>query len=202
MDQGEIKQALENAFNQCEQAGYPLEEIQKQILLQISELAQLQTAPPLANTGMNPLDDLTPAERQRLLEHIHHCEREGLDWKICLLNDWLAGNSSGMVQFIRDRYGPTWLEQVHPFHLAAYSDGRIKVKLGDRLEVSNTLWEWIPDPQAQEREWYACRVIRVFESSDGDRTYLNCTVRLENGSEYDIYGMDDWNHYNWRWPSP
>lgn len=149
---------------------------------------------------VNPLDDLTPEQRQALLEYVDQFEQND-SWKAQLLDDWLQGRDSGPVQFIRDRYGPQWLEQIQPFNLAAYAELReLKVKLGDRIQVSNSLWEWVPESASGHREWFACTVIRVFEGADTERSYYNCTVRLDNGLEYDIYGMYDWNRSNWRWP--
>jgi hypothetical protein len=76
------------------------------------------------------------------------------------------------------------------------------IRVGDRLEICNTLWEWVPESQDDQREWYPCTVIRVFESEDGEQTHFNCTVHLTNGQEYDINGIYEWNRCNWRWGKP
>jgi len=204
MTNAEIAAALQAAFSQCDATGCPLSEQQKQILLQVAEaLAEDLLAGSLPETEtVNPLKDLTPEQRQALLQFIARFDRTNDAWKISLLNDWLHGRDSGPVQFIRDRYGLQWLDTIQPSHLAAYDqDSRLlKVKVGDRLEVSSSLWEWVPAGDANNQEWLACTVIRVFESSDNERLHLNCTVRLANGLEYDINGMYDWNRPNWRWP--
>lgn len=200
MDQAEIEAALQAAFRQCEAAGHALNQVQKQVLLQAVE-----TLTDSFNQGErepgNPLDELTPDQRQALLQFVAEQEQEDLPWKTKLLNDWLQGRDSGAVQFIRDRYGLQWLDKVKPSHLTVYQHaGALGIKVGDRLEVSNSLWEWIPDAGTASREWYPCTVTGIFQIVDAERSYVNCTVRLENGLEYDINGMYDWNRYNWRWP--
>lgn len=196
MDQQQITAALRAAFQDCALAGAPLDDQQKQILhrwLTSSFSSE-------SSLVVNPLESLSAQERQALVEFVAHCDRNQMDWKTQLLNDWLQGQSSGQVQFIRDRYGMSWLELVQPHHLARYTkDQQVRVKVGDRLQVSNTLWEWIPESEDETQEWYPCTVIRVFESGDQQSTHPGCTVRLENGQEYDVQGMYEWNHGNWRW---
>jgi len=202
MSKAEIEAALQAAFSLCDSTGCSLSEQQKQILLHVTEvLTEKLLATSLSET-VNPLDDLTPDQRQALLLFVAQFDRTSDAWKTSLLNDWLHGRDSGSVQFIRDRYGPQWLDAIQPSHLAAYDqDSRLlKVKVGDRLEVSSSLWEWVPATDLDSREWLSCTVIRVFESSDNERAHLNCTVRLANGLEYDVNGMYDWNRLNWRWP--
>lgn len=200
MNQADIEAALQAAFSQCEVAGNPLTEVQQQILLQVAEALMQHLDRTQAVPSLNPLDDLTPEQRQALLEYVAAFEQNDT-WKAQLLNDWLHGRDSGPVQFIRDRYGPQWLEQIQPIHLAAYADpAAVRVKVGDDLEVSNSLWEWVPSSASSHREWFPCRVVRVFEATDTERSFSNCTVRLDNGLEYDINGIYDWNRPNWRWP--
>lgn len=205
MTKAEIEAALQAAFSQCDATGFPLNENQKQILLDIAEVLipdLLRSSTKVAAETVNPLDNLTPEQRQALLEFVAECNELNASWKTRLLNDWLLGRDSGPVQFVREQYGPQWLETIQPIHLAAYDQETqvLRVKVGDRLEVSNSLWEWVPEPSSCDREWLRCTVIRVFESSDPERSYVSCTVRLENGLEYDINGMYDWNRHNWRWP--
>lgn len=202
MDPIDLEAALKAAFNQCEFAGSPLNEFQKQILLQILERFPLlpgQVATEPAQEA-NPLDQLTPQERQIFLEYVAACDPNRDAWKINLLDDWLQNRDSGPVQFIRDRYGMQWLNQIQPVHLAAYAETSVRLKVGDRIEVCNSLWEWIPATSSSNREWYSAVVIQVFESADSERACSNCTIRLENGLEYDIYGVYDWNRPHWRWP--
>ncbi|MBE9014163.1 hypothetical protein IQ250_28645, partial [Pseudanabaenaceae cyanobacterium LEGE 13415] len=68
-----------------------------------------------------------------------------------------------------------------------------RLNIGDRIEVSNTLWEWVQDG---EEEWYFCTVISLTEADTSQNT--RCTIRFENGQEYEIQGVYDWNRSNWR----
>jgi hypothetical protein len=202
MNKADIEAALQAAFHECEAAGVPLLEAQRRILLQVAESLCQELGPALDDverSPQNPLDELTPEQRQALLDYVNQFEQND-SWKAQLLDDWLHGIDSGPVQFVRDRFGPQWLERIQPFHLAVFAEqGQLRVKMGDRIEVSNSLWEWVPDTASSHREWFPCTVIRVFEGSDTERSYYNCTVRLDSGLEYDIYGMYDWNRSNWRW---
>ncbi|MCL6436142.1 MAG: hypothetical protein K6T90_18415 [Leptolyngbyaceae cyanobacterium HOT.MB2.61] len=226
MPELEIEAALDAVFKQCELFSCPLNEQQKQILLQaVQELAQdwlngdgktLLGADGFATSDIpsgNPLDELTPEERQTLLEFIRGEESENRPWKTTLLNDWVQERNSGAVQFIRDRYGLQWLERVKPFHLAQYANAEqekaIRLKVGDRIEVTNGLWEWVQEEGPCSREWFLCKVISIREPSDeegaeveegGDR-YTSCVVRFDTGAEYEIQGVYDWNRPNWRWVS-
>ncbi|MGB7271747.1 MAG: hypothetical protein WBC69_00530 [Geitlerinemataceae cyanobacterium] len=197
----EIEAVLQAAFRQCRDRGFPLDDRQQQILLQA--IRQLGSAP--SPEEPNPLDELTLEECQFLLEFVKEQDRQNRSWKVMLLEDWLQGRDSGTVQFVRDRCGMDWLDRVQPFHLAAYEEvlegGRLQVKVGDRLEVSNRLWEWVREDEPSSQEWLACTVIGVsqVEVEDGNATYTNCLIRFESGIEYEIQGIYQWNRYNWRW---
>lgn len=218
MTKAEIEAVLKAAFGECDAAGYPLEVEQKQILLAAAiALSQSQQAEATLQNGSNttdlpavdsenPLDELAPEQRTALLQFIQSQEQEGIPWKVQLLNDWLEGRESGSIQFIRDLYGPQWLEQVQPFHIAEYAETAVSLKLGDRIEVSNNLWEWVQEDGPCSREWFGCTVIHISQASDSNgimpasySTYTNCMIRFDNGMEYEIQGVYEWNRYNWRW---
>jgi hypothetical protein len=213
MTPAEIETALQAAFEQCEAAGLPLGNQQKQILLAAIALREQSGAMPAnangnasALAGFNPLDELTPEQRQILLRFVREQESQEQPWKVQLLNDWLQGQESGEMQFIRDLYGPQWLDRVQPVHVAAYADDAVLLKVGDRIEVSNNLWEWVQDDGPCSREWVPCVVTGITEISDSAstlpdsyRTYTNCTIRFKNGTEYEVQGVYEWNRYNWRW---
>ncbi|MBV8886838.1 MAG: hypothetical protein JO235_22980 [Chroococcidiopsidaceae cyanobacterium CP_BM_RX_35] len=209
MNPDEIEVALQGAFNRCDTASCPLTERQKQILLQaIEELMYLLPGLPaneaVESDTVNPLDELTPDQRQRFLQFVKAQEQQNHPWKVKLLNDWLQERASGSVQFIRDRYGPQWLNRLKPGHFAKYTDeGEVlKLKVGDRIEVSNSLWEWVQENGPCSREWFACTVIRVEETGEGNSAAIDCIIRFNNGAEYEIQSMYGWNRYNWRWPQP
>jgi hypothetical protein len=194
MTQAEIEAVLQAAFRQCERAGYPLGEVQKQIFAQVVE-ARLDDRSILS---LNPLAQLTPRQREALWQFIQAQEQQNQSWKATLLNDWLQDSDSGNVQFVRDLYGVQWLESITPAHLAEYADEAIlKLKVGDRIEVSNALWEWVSGTDPSSREWFPCVVINL--QDDPDTAQSKCTIRFENGSEFDIQGIYDWNRSNWRW---
>jgi hypothetical protein len=221
MTESEIEVVLQTAFEQCQDAGYPLADSQKQILL--AAIAQMLTdsspqfpamsadrplssPDALISETINPLDELTSAQRQMLLSFIEEQESQDRPWKMQLLNDWLEGQESGSMQFIRELYGPQWLERVQPVHLAEYAENTLTLKVGDRIEVSNSLWEWVQDEGPCVREWVACTVIGVSKTSAEATTlpesYQNpthCTIRFDDGTEYEIQGIYEWNRYNWRW---
>jgi hypothetical protein len=212
MNPAEIEAVLQVAFIQCEAVLCPLTEQQKQILLQV--LTESLTRESLSssangnqdNETANPLDELTPEQRQALLQFVKAQEQQDTPWKIRLLNDWLHNRDSGAVQFIRDRYGPQWLNRVKPVHLTQYLEAEtsldgLKLKVGDRIEVSNGLWEWVQENGPCSREWFPCTVVGLSQGSDRDRLYYNCVIRFENGTEYEIQGIYQWNRYNWRWAS-
>jgi 16S rRNA U1498 N3-methylase RsmE len=202
MNSDELATLLQSAFEQCERANLALSIAQQQILRQT---LQVEATNPAASFAIaNPLDQLTSEERAALLEFIRQQESQNLPWKMTLLNDWLQGRASGSIQFLRDRYGVQWLEQVQTVHLAQYNDldqGEVlRLKVGDRIEVSNGLWEWVQETGPCRREWVSCTVVQLqapIESSETPPT--SCTVRFENGSEYEIQGVYDWNRPNWRW---
>jgi hypothetical protein len=191
MTQAEIAAALQAVFHQCEMMGCPLSEEQKEILAQTIEEKLLERSP-----ITNPLDRLTLEQRNALLQFITTQEQQNQSWKVTLLNDWLQNRDSGNVQFIRDLFGIQWLESITSANLADYEDEAIlKLKVGDRIEVSNTLWEWIQE--SDSREWFPCAIISVQDNLEPSQT--KCTVRFDNGSEYEIQGIYDWNRSNWRW---
>jgi hypothetical protein len=212
MNPDEIEAVLQIAFIQCEALLCPLTDQQKQILLQVfTESVTRESLISLANgnqegEGANPLDELMPEQRQALLQFVKEQEKLDRPWKIKLLNDWLHDRNSGTVQFIRDEYGPQWLNRVKPVHLAQYfeaatsSDG-LKLKVGDRIEVSNALWEWVQENGPCSREWFPCTVVRLSQASDSSDSYHNGIIRFDNGTEYEIQGICEWNSYNWRYVS-
>jgi hypothetical protein len=217
----QLESILQAAFEACESAGYPLGLVQKQILRQTltSLVDQLPTSaidsdtveasastPPPAEEA-NPLDELTPEQRQTLLTFIQDQKSQNRPWKAQLLNDWLQSRDSGKIQFVREQYGLRWLERVKPTHLAKYADETaIPLKVGDRIEVSNSLWEWVQDEGPCSQEWFPCIVISLTEAAEpsaiapsGYSRHTNCIVRFDNGMEYEMQGVYEWNRYNWRW---
>lgn len=233
MTPSEIEAALSAAFSQCEAALHPLNDRQKHILLQAMQAAmQLKMdakqqegdrgALPAPSTGEsdsgNPLEQLTAEERQTFLAFVTLQERQKQSWKVTLLNDWLSGKSSGTVQFIRERYGLQWVEQITPTHLARYitlePDDHVRLEVGDRIEVTNGLWEWVQETGPCSREWFPCTVVDIKPASQPDladavssepatevpvNDETSCIIRFEDGTEYEIQGMYDWNRPNWRW---
>jgi hypothetical protein len=194
-----LEQALEAAFRQCGAAGMALNEVQRQILQQVTQTVFLKTLgnSETADPNENPLKALTEDQRQTVLAYIVECDRNNQDWKTTLFSDWLQGRDSGSVQFLRDRYGFDWINQIQPQHIAAYADradGGLKV--GDRIEVSSRLWEWIPEDLGEEPEWIVCTVVNLSEPQDNAE--LNGMVQFENGLELEILGLNDWNQGNWR----
>lgn len=226
MTPDEIEVALKVMFKHCEAAACPLSDQQKEIVRQAlrslgqsawiqgdldrSQLSSDDRDPDLLEIPLgNPLDQLTDEERRSLFAFIRQQESQNLPWKITLLNDWLAGRASGPVQFIRERYGVQWLEQIQPIHLANYNDEEqgevLRLKVGDRIEVTNGLWEWVQDTGPCSREWFPCTIVSLREppeSADGPSqqdSKASCIVRFQNGAEYEIQGVYDWNRPNWRW---
>ncbi|MCA1993396.1 MAG: hypothetical protein LDL41_15355 [Coleofasciculus sp. S288] len=210
MSPDEIEAVLQLAFIQCEASLCSLTDQQKQILLQVVTEAVNRASLRSSANGQNgevanPLDELTPEQRQALLQFVKEQEKENRPWKIQLLNDWLHDRNSGTVQFIREEYGPQWLNRVKQGHLEQYfkaemssSDG-LKLKVGDRIEVSNGLWEWVQEDGPCSREWFPCTVVEISQHSDSDGSYYNCIIRFGNGAEYEIQGIYQWNRYHWRW---
>lgn len=213
MNKSEIEAALQAAFSQCDAASSPLSEQQKQILLQVVERLAREQLDSSGNYksesgANNPLDELTPQERQAFLEFIKEQIRQDRPWKVKLLNDWLQGLDSGPVQFIRELYGPQWLNRIRPVHLAEYAGEEIvPLKVGDRIEVSNSLWEWVQESGPCSQEWFPCTVVGITESPETTTeafnpdysNHTNCSIRFDNGMEYEIQGIYEWNRYNWRW---
>ncbi len=206
MTQAEIEAALQTAFRHCETAGHPLNAAQQQILLAALRQSQCEPSPePLS--AINPLAALTAEQRQALFEFIHDQEQQNKSWKTTLLNDWLHDRASGTVQFIRDSLGLQWLETISSSDLAAYEESTQLLKVGDRIELSNGLWEWVQDTGPCVREWFVCTVISLTETQSPlykegvaeSQTSTHCTVRFENGNEYEIQGVYEWNRPNWRW---
>lgn len=198
MTPDEIQAALQVAFQQCERANVALTPQQQQILRQALGLQEKEE---------NPLSQLTAEERLAFLGFVQEEETQKRSWKTTLFNDWLQGRNSGKVQFIRDRYGMQWLEQVQAIHLTDYlheleDESLCPLKVGDRIEVCNGLWEWVQDSGPCRREWFPCRVIGVQianDSEDGVRAHASCVVRFDSGVEYEIQGIYEWNRPNWRW---
>ncbi|MEH2466019.1 hypothetical protein [Nostoc sp.] len=200
MTPDEIEAAMLAAFNDCDAASCPLTDTQKQILLQVVEQTQGNTSG--ASGIANPLDELNPEELEVFLQFVKDEEQLNRTWKVQLLNDWLLENDSGTVQFIRQRYGLQWLNRVESYHFDKYSyfEDALKLRVGDRIEVSNALWEWVQEDGPCKPEWFPCMVIKVKEISNGDDSSTNCVIRFFNGAEYEIQGIYEWNRYNWRWP--
>ena len=179
MSDFDLDAILQEAFQKCDRLGHSLSEEQKWILTQELRGAILPT--------YNPLDQLTDDQRQALLQFV---QSEGQNWKISLLNDWVQNRDSGSVQFVRDSFGMQWLETITSAHLAEYDkDEEMKLQVGDRIEVSNALWEWVA--QDENRDWFSCVVIGMNNDS--------ATLRFDNGNEFDLQGIYDWNRPNWRW---
>lgn len=216
MTPDELEAALELAFEDCDRAAAPLTVEQKQLLRRSLGVGDAR------GRARNPLAQLSVVERQALLEFVHHCQQQGQGWKRVLLTDWLQGRASGSVQFLRDRYGLQWLEQVTPRHLAEYEDlldngPLVRLQIGDRIEVSNGLWEWVQDSGPCSREWFPCTVIGLPPDPDEEtapeahtealtanspKPHTRCVVRFDSGAEYEIQGIYEWNRPNWRWLDP
>jgi hypothetical protein len=196
-----LEQALEAAFRQCATAGMALNDVQRQILQQVTQTVLLKalTSPDAIDPEENPLDALTENQRQTLLDFVAECDRTTQNWKTILFNDWLQGRDSGPVQFLRDRYGFDWINRVQRQDINAYTEAEEQgLKIGDRLEVSSRLWEWIPEDLGEEPEWLPCVLVNLTPPNDLETT-LNGRVQFENGVELEIQGLNDWNKSNWRY---
>jgi hypothetical protein len=196
MSPDEVEAAMYAAFNRCDVASCPLTDCQKEILLRIVEQIKGKFAANASDTA-NPLDELSPEELRDFLVFVKTQEEQNLSWKVRLLNDWLHNNDSGAVQFIRERYGLQWLDSIKAYHIHKYASENAFLKVGDRIEVCNALWEWVQEEGPCQREWFACTVIQMKEDNVENSTD-SCIVRFEDGSEYEIQGIYDWNQYNWR----
>jgi len=200
MSPDEIEVALQAAFYRCDAASCRLTDTQKEILLQVVEKIQGSSNPSLSDID-NPLDELTFEELQAFLQFVKAQEEQNCSWKTQLLNDWLHENDSGSVQFIRQHYGLQWLSRVETYHVDQYSlENTPKIRIGDRIEVCNALWEWVQENGPCQPEWFLCTVIRVDEISNGNDSSTNCIIRFQSGAEYEIQGFYEWNQYNWRRP--
>lgn len=193
MTSADLEAAFNAAFSRCDKSSCPLSEEQKQIMLQVAQELIGQTLSNNSNLQLNnPLDELSPEQRQSFWQYIKTQEQQNRSWKVQLLNDWLQERDSGEIQFIRELYGFAWLNRIKPVHIAKYAQEVLKLKIGDRIEVSNGLWEWVQETGPCSREWFPCTVIAIDESD-------NCLIRFSNGAEYQIQGIYNWNRYNWRW---
>jgi hypothetical protein len=205
----DIEALLQLAFRECDAMGHPLNATQQQILFQVISKWIVEK---LDEQAPNPLSQLTPDQRQVFLRFVQTQQKQNRDWQTTLLNDWLESRDSGAVQFVRDFYGLPWLRSITPAHLAEYQDeDAVRLNVGDRIEVCNALWEWVQDDGPCSREWFPCVVINVSEGStlpgatisssvsgSSSASGTTCTVRFDNGNEFDIQGMYDWNRTNWR----
>ncbi|MBE9099558.1 hypothetical protein IQ267_08910 [filamentous cyanobacterium LEGE 07170] len=189
--------ALNAAFEECEALGYGLTAEQQAILRRAIARSPGSFS---AEATANPLEELAPDQRQAFLQYIDEQDRQNLPWKAQFLNDWLQGTASGEVQFVRDDFGLAWLERITPEHLAQYRQSD-QLRVGDRIEIASNLWEWTQEDGPCPREWFPCTVINLTEPGsqvDGESIFSG-TVRFDNGMEYEIQGIYDWNRYNWRW---
>jgi hypothetical protein len=183
--------------------GVALNDVQRQILQQVTQTVLLKAladldAPAPNDPGENPLAALTERQRQEMLRYIAECDRDTQNWKTTLFSDWLQGQDSGRVQFLRDLYGFDWINQVQPHHIAAYTESNDEeLKVGDRLEVSSRLWEWIPEDLDEEPEWVPCTLISLTQRQSSPELAYG-TVQFENGLALEIQGLNDWNKGNWR----
>lgn len=208
IDKAKLEALLHQAFAECESAFCPLNTQQKQILLSslinqlTNQLGERDTPNPDAEIN-NPLNELTSEQLQTLLDFVQEQEQKGIFWKTALLNDWVNQHDSGSVKFIREEYGFWWLNSVQPIHLAECleSQGReneLRLKVGDRIEVANFLWEWVRQEERDNPEWFPCTVTNLSEVVEGDYNYTTCRVCFDQGAEFEIQGIYEWNFYNWR----
>ncbi|MGF1673604.1 MAG: hypothetical protein ACFCUV_07960 [Rivularia sp. (in: cyanobacteria)] len=200
MTPDEIEVALQEAFNRCDAARCPLTDGQKMILLQVLSKEINGKSSQNLSEDVNPLLELTPEELQIFSEFVKEQEKQNRSWKVELLNDWLQEKDSGVVQFIRKRYGIQWLSKVEKYHFDQLGNAELlKLKVGDRIEVCNGLWEWVQEGTSCEPEWFLCTVINLEEIVGGDSSHTTCTIRFNDGAEYQIQGIYEWNSYQWRW---
>jgi hypothetical protein len=200
MDYQQIQSVLETIYNRCEQGQISLSNEQKEIIESVL-IETFTDSPQDLPDEENPLDELTPDQREALLEFI--VEQGQSPWKARILNDWLQGRDSGKVQFLREEYGPQWLNRIQPYHVAQYLENsdraqEVELKVGDRIEVSNLLWEWVQDETPETQDWYPCTVVSFSEGEYKGHRYQNCTIRFDNGAEWEIPGIYQWNRYYWR----
>ncbi len=200
MTPDEIEVALQAAFTHCDAARCPLTDGQKMILLQVlSQQINGDSSKGLLN-DVNPLKELTCEELKVFSQFVKEQEEQNRSWKVQLLNDWLQEKNSGVVQFIRENHGIQWLNSVEKYHFDELAtEANLKLKVGDRIEVCNGLWEWVQSGTPCEPQWFACTVINLEEIVDKDTSYTTCTIRFNDGAEYQIQGIYQWNNYQWRW---
>ncbi|MGD1911210.1 MAG: hypothetical protein ACFB2X_10235 [Rivularia sp. (in: cyanobacteria)] len=196
----EIEVALQAAFNHCDAARCPLTDGQKIILLEVISKEIKGNSSQGGSDDVNPLQELTSEELQIFSQFVREQEQQNTNWKVQLLNDWLQEKDSGVVQFIREKYGIQWLSRIEKYHFNEFEhEETFKLKVGDRIEVCNGLWEWVQEGTACAPEWFSCTVILIEEIIDGNTSYTTCTIRFSNGAEYQIQGIYQWNRYHWRW---
>ena len=195
MNPDEIEAALQEAFLRCDTASCPLSEQQKNILVQAVKNSHLN-----GHDTANPLEELTTEELKLFLQFVKTQEEKNYSWKVQLLNDWLHNRDSKQMQFIRERYGVQWLYRLERHHFDKFTNENIfKLKVGDRIEVCNALWEWVQENGPCTPEWFSCTVVKLYEVNTGEYAQVDCTIRFDNSGEYVIQGVYEWNHYNWRW---
>ncbi len=200
MTPDEIEVALQSAFNRCDAARCPLTDGQKMILLQVVSKQFNENSSQGLLDDVNPLKELNSKELEVFSRYVKEQEQQNRSWKVQLLNDWLQEKDSGVVQFIRKRYGIQWLSRIEKYHFDELStEASLKLKAGDCIEVCNGLWEWVQEGTPCEPQWFICSVINVEEITDGDTNYTTCTIRFNDGGEYQIQGVYQWNRYHWRW---
>ncbi|MGB3653219.1 MAG: hypothetical protein WBA41_18635 [Rivularia sp. (in: cyanobacteria)] len=199
MKPDEIEVVLQAAFRHCDAARCPLTDGQKIILLEVISKGIRNSTDDISD-DVNPLTELTSEELQKFSQFIKEIESQNRSWKVQLLNDWLQEKDSGVVQFIRERYGIQWLTKIEKHHFDELdSEETYLLKIGDRIEVCNGLWEWVQEGTSCEPQWFRCTVISLEEIVDNDSSYTTCTIRFNNGAEYQIQGIYQWNRYQWRW---
>ncbi len=200
MTPDEIEVALQEAFNHCDAARCPLTDGQKIILLQAVSNQVNGNASLGSLEDTNPLKELTSEELQVFSQFVREQEEQNRSWKVQLLNDWLQEKDSGIVQFIRENHGIQWLSRVEKHHFEEFdTEENFKLKVGDRIEVCNGLWEWVQEGTSCAPQWFICSVTNLEEITDGDSSYTTCTIRFNDGAEYQIQGIYQWNSYHWRW---
>lgn len=200
MTPDEIEIALQAAFNCCDAARCPLTDGQKIILLEVISKEIKGNSSSISLNDVNPLKELSFDELEIFSQFVKEQEEKNISWKVQLLNDWLQEKDSGVVQFIRENYGIQWLSRVEKYHFDEFENKEtLKLKVGDRIEVCNGLWEWVQEGTCCTPQWFRCTVTVLEETVDGDNCYTICTIRFNNGAEYQIQGIYQWNRYHWRW---
>ena len=138
MTPDEIEVALQSAFNRCDAARCPLTDGQKMILLQVVSKQFNENSSQGLLDDVNPLKELDSKELEIFSRYVKEQEQQNRSWKVQLLNDWLQEKDSGVVQFIRKRYGIQWLSRIEKYHFDELStEASLKLKVGDCIEVCN-----------------------------------------------------------------